>query len=198
MRILLHTCCGPCLIYPQSLLRDEGIALTAYFFNPNIHPFREFKARREALVDYTESLGIASIIEAEYGLVDYLQAVVHREKERCRICYAMRLERTARRAKAEGFDGFSTTLLYSRYQNHELIRTTGDHFSARYAIPFLYRDFRLGWQAGVEQSKELEMYRQAYCGCIYSEQERYDKTLRKKNNKKGERNVFDAGSSHEK
>jgi epoxyqueuosine reductase len=179
MRVLLHCCCAPCLIYPYSLLKDEGTDVTAFFYNPNIHPFREFKKRLEALENYSKSLSIPLITEKQYGLVDFLRKAVFHETERCGICYFMRLEKTALVAKKLGFDAFTTTLLYSRYQRHELITSFCNTLSDQLNIPFLYHDFRAGWQSGVDKSIELNMYRQPYCGCIYSEQERYDKSLKK-------------------
>ncbi len=179
MRILLHSCCGPCLIYPQGVLRDEGMELTAYFHNPNIHPFREFRQRLETCAAFAHQVGLATIIDGEYGLTAFLRQAVFRESERCAGCYEMRLEKTAALARKEGFDAFSTTLLYSRYQNHERIRASALRLAEVYGVAFLYRDFRQGWQQGIERSKELGMYRQAYCGCIYSERERYDKSLKK-------------------
>ena len=183
MRLLLHTCCGPCLIYPEAVLRTEGMAVTAYFHNPNIHPYREFTARLGACREYLEAVGLPHFLDREYGLAGFLRQVVFRERERCASCYAMRLEKTAALAAREGYDGFSTTLLYSRYQNHQLIRSTGEELAARFGLDFVYRDFREGWQEGIDRAKELGMYRQAYCGCIYSEQERYDKRLKKHNKK---------------
>jgi len=92
----------------------------------------------------------------------------------------MRLEKTATVAKEMSFDAFSTTLLYSRYQRHTQLISLCEDLSIKYDISFYYEDFRVGWQQGIDISKELEMYRQPYCGCVYSEQERYDKSLRKK------------------
>jgi epoxyqueuosine reductase len=183
MRLLLHTCCGPCLIYPQKVLRAEGMAVTAYFHNPNIHPYREFAARLGTCREYLEVLALPHLLDREYGLTSFLRQVVFRERERCASCYAMRLEKTAALAAREGFDGFSTTLLYSRYQNHQLIKSTGERLAEMFGLAFVYRDFREGWQEGINRSKEMGMYRQAYCGCIYSEQERYDKRLHKHHKK---------------
>jgi predicted adenine nucleotide alpha hydrolase (AANH) superfamily ATPase len=94
----------------------------------------------------------------------------------------MRLEQAARFAAANHYEAFSSTLLYSRYQNHALLRETGEKLAQRHGIAFYYEDFRRGWQEGISRSKELGLYRQPYCGCIYSEQERYDKAMRKRRN----------------
>lgn len=180
MKLLLHSCCGPCTIYPASVLRLDEFDITAYFFNPNIHPFTEFRRRKETLSDFCSDQSIPLILEKEYGLRDFLRKVVYLEKERCFICYSWRLEKTVRYAAANGYAAFTSTLLYSKYQNHLNLKEVGFHLANRYGIKFIYRDFRDGWQKGIDESKQLEMYRQPYCGCIYSEQERYDNTLRKR------------------
>ena len=96
----------------------------------------------------------------------------------------MRLREVVEQAKRVKADAFTTTLLYSRYQNHELIRLKAEELSVQYNIPFYYHDFREGWQQGIDMSKEMGLYRQSYCGCIYSEQESYDKKFRKKKTEK--------------
>lgn len=180
MKILLHTCCGPCSIYPLAQLRRQGHQVFGYFHNPNIHPFREFKRRLAAMREFADRQKLDMIYDDDYGLRGYLRQVVNREEERCRICYAMRLAEVARLAAAEGYEAFSTTLLYSRYQNHGEIRRQGDELAARHNLTFYYEDFRSGWQEGIDQAIAMGLYRQPYCGCIYSEQERYDKKMRKK------------------
>ena len=179
MKLFLHVCCGPCTIYPLTFLREKGADVTGHFFNPNIHPFKEFKRRLATLQDYATDSKLPLVIDKEYGLTDFLRKVVFHEAERCNICYLMRLEKTASIARERGFDAFSTTLLYSKYQNHPGLINLCQKLSLQYDIPFFYHDFRQGWQYGIDLSKNLEMYRQPYCGCIYSEQERYDKSLRK-------------------
>ena len=180
MKILLHCCCGPCTIYPLTQLINEGIDTTCYFFNPNIHPYKEFKKRIEGFKEYIEVVGVNSIINDTYGLQEFVRKVSFKEKQRCSICYDWRLESTARLASEQKFDSFSTTLLYSRYQNHEKLIEVCQQLANKYSISFKYEDYREGWQYGIDKSIELKIYRQPYCGCIYSEQERYDKSLRKK------------------
>jgi len=183
VKILLHSCCGPCTIYPLSILKSQNHDVTAYYYNPNIHPYKEFKRRLSTLQEYSIYEKFSLIAENQYGLTEFLQKVVFNEKARCPICYEMRLEKTAAYAAENGFDGFTTTLLYSRYQNHELIIDKCQKLVEAYSLQFIYEDFRQGWQEGIDLSIEKEMYRQPYCGCIYSEQERYDKSLRKKKSK---------------
>ncbi|MGB3210767.1 MAG: epoxyqueuosine reductase QueH [Desulforhopalus sp.] len=180
MKVLLHVCCGPCTIYPLNVLREKGVAVTGHFFNPNIHPFREFKRRLSTLQNYASDQKLPLILDPSYGLTDFIRKVAFKEKERCRICYGMRLEKTVVEATNNGFDAFSTTLLYSKYQRHPLIISLCEKLSIKHRIPFYYQDFREGWHVGIDASKQLEMYRQPYCGCIYSEQERYDKSIKQK------------------
>ena len=175
MRMLLHICCGPCATYPVQYLRGEDITIYGYFDNPNIHPYREWLKRKETLAKYAEEVGLQVIYNENYQMEAFLQAVVHREAQRCRYCYAMRLEQAGRVARKGKFDCFSTTLLVSPYQNHPLIKETGEAVGEKYGVPFYYADFRSGYQEGVRLSREMEMYRQQYCGCIYSEKERFYK-----------------------
>jgi predicted adenine nucleotide alpha hydrolase (AANH) superfamily ATPase len=173
MRILLHICCANCAIYPLERLKERGDEVVGYFFNPNIHPYQEYQKRLESLRRYSEEIGLEVVYRDEYLLEEFLKNVSHRVEERCRYCYSIRLEATAREAKKNGFDQFSTTLLQSAHQNHQLIRETGDHLAREIGIPFYYEDFRQGWRKGVEVSKTMGLYRQQYCGCIYSEKERF-------------------------
>jgi hypothetical protein len=160
-----------------------------FFFNPNIHPYREFKKRLAALEELSGKMDFTVTYHRDYGLREYLRQVVYQENERCSICYTMRLAATARQAIQTGADAFSSTLLYSRYQNHQAIRTIGEHLGEELKIPFYYEDFRQGWQEGIEMAVEMGLYRQPYCGCIYSEQERYDRKLRGSEIRKPETNV---------
>jgi len=121
MKLLLHVCCGPCTIYPLSVIRGEGIDVSGYFFNPNIHPFKEFKKRKEAARHVSEHFNFPIIWENKYGLIEFLRKTVFHEQQRCPICYDLRLSKTASYARENGFDAFSTTLLYSRYQNHQAL-----------------------------------------------------------------------------
>jgi hypothetical protein len=169
----MHICCAPCALYPVRILREEGGEVCGFFSNPNIHPYLEYKRRLDTLDVYAEREGLRLIREEGYPVEGFLRQIAFHEEDRCRYCYQMRLEKTAQAAKGGGFDAFTTTLLYSRHQKHELIRSAAEAAARRYDISFLYRDFRDGWAEGVRMSKALEMYRQPYCGCLYSEKERY-------------------------
>ena len=176
--LLLHTCCAPCSIYCVDTLRTEGIEPTAFWFNPNIHPYQEYKARRDTLVDYAASIGMELLRREDYGLRDFVRAVAGDIDHRCGHCYRVRLEETARFAAEHGYEAFSTTLLISPYQNHDLLRAVGEEMAARYGVPFLYRDFRPGFRAGQAKARELGLYMQKYCGCVFSEEDRYAKQIK--------------------
>ncbi|NOQ45756.1 MAG: hypothetical protein GQ559_03660 [Desulfobulbaceae bacterium] len=180
MHILMHVCCGPCSVFPLEILREQGHGVDGYFYNPNIHPYREFKRRIAALVQLADLKNFKVEIDRNYGLTEYLRQVVFSEKKRCSICYAMRLEPTAKKAAEQGADAFTSTLLFSKYQNHSLLIEQCEALAEKYSINFYYQDFREGWQQGIDDSITMDLYRQPYCGCIYSEQERYDKKMRKK------------------
>jgi len=173
MKVLLHICCGPCSIYPIKDLRDEDHELRGYFFNPNIHPYTEFQKRLETMQAYAGKVQLPVIVDDNYELDEFLRQVVFREGERCRACYAMRLRRAAQVARKGNFEAFTTTLLVSPFQKHELIKEIGTAIGFELGIPFLYKDFRSGYKEAVQISKAEGMYRQQYCGCIYSERDRY-------------------------
>jgi len=173
LKVLLHICCAPCTIYSLKTLRDEGMDVTGYFYNPNIHPYSEFLKRLLTLENYARLSLMPLIVDKGYNLTSFLKGAIEYGKDRCIFCYKIRLERTFIKALDEKFDAVSTTLLYSKYQRHEEIKNIGSQLSDIYAIPFIYKDFRIGWKEGIEASKKLNMYRQNYCGCIFSEYERY-------------------------
>jgi epoxyqueuosine reductase len=179
VRILLHVCCAPCTIYPLRVLREDGGEVAGAFFNPNIHPYQEYRKRLETLEMYAAEEGLPIIREEVYPLEDFLRQVAFREVERCRYCYTLRLTQTAQMARRGRFDAFTTTLLYSRFQKHGLIRSVAEGVALQQGIRFLYRDFREGWLEGVRISKAIGMYRQSYCGCVYSEKERFCRPSRK-------------------
>jgi hypothetical protein len=173
MKILLHICCGPCTIYPLRILREMCRDVTGHYFNPNIHPYLEYRRRAETLAAYADKQKLPVIWAEGYDMEAFFRLVAGQEKDRCRICYTLRLQETVRAAKTGGFAGFTTTLLYSKFQKHDLIREVGESLGREYNMPFFYLDFREGWKEGVQISRELGMYRQPYCGCVYSEKERF-------------------------
>lgn len=173
MKVLLHTCCAPCTIYPQRILREAGHQITGFFYRSNIHPYTECRKRWETLETYARQADLPLLAQEEYNVEGFLRQAAFREADRCRFCYHDRLLATAHLARETDQEGFSTTLLYSKYQNHDLIRSIGEAVGRQIDLPFIYQDFRLGWKEGVATSKKMGMYRQQYCGCIYSEKERY-------------------------
>ena len=174
MKLLLHTCCAPCSVYCIDSLRKEDIEPTVYWFNPNIHPYMEYKARRDCLKEYTKSINVEAIFEENYGLRDFCKNVVNNLDTRCQdYCYPVRLEQTAKYAKENGFDTISTTLLVSPYQKHEILANIAEQIAKKYDLQFLYRDFRVGFREGQAKARELGLYMQKYCGCIFSEEIRY-------------------------
>jgi epoxyqueuosine reductase len=173
MRILLHTCCGPCTLYPLRTLRTAGHDVTGFFYNHNIHPYQEYLKRRDAVMQMAELEALPLIMHDDYALEEFLTNVSAQPDKRCSYCYSSRLRATAEVATAGGFDAFSASLLYSRYQRHDEIKELGEQVGRELGVEFYYQDFRPGWQEGIRLSKELGLYRQQYCGCIYSEKERY-------------------------
>ncbi|QEM68121.1 epoxyqueuosine reductase QueH [Geobacter sp. FeAm09] len=173
MNILLHTCCGPCAIYPLHRLRAAAHDVTGFFFNHNIHPYQEYARRRDAAQQMADGETMPLIVRDEYDLEGFLANVAAEPDKRCSYCYASRLRATAAAASGHGFAAFTTSLLYSRYQRHEEIRALGEQAGREFGVTFFYEDFRTGWQEGIRLSKEMGLYRQQYCGCIYSEKERY-------------------------
>jgi len=178
VKILLHICCAPCGIYPVETLRSASLEVMGFFYRSNIHPYTECIRRQETLSRYADAIGLRVIYQKEYDMEGFLRQVVFRESQRCTYCYHDRLTATARTAKKGKFDLFTTTLLYSKFQNHEQIRDIGQSIAETVGIPFYYQDFREGWKSGIEQSRALNLYRQQYCGCIYSEKERFNRKSR--------------------
>ena len=184
MKVLLHTCCAPCSVYCIETLKKENIEITSYWYNPNIHPYKEYKERLNTLKNYNKEINIPLIIDDYYGLKEFCKNVIDKIDNRCGYCYYCRLDKTAKYAKENGFDAFSTTLLISPYQNHELLKKTGEIISKKHGIKFLYKDFRVGFKKGYEEAKKLGLYTQKYCGCIFSEEERYiDEIIKDKERK---------------
>lgn len=174
MKLLMHTCCAPCSVYCIDSLRSEGIEPTVYWYNPNIHPYMEYKARRDCLKEYTQSIGVQAIFEEEYGLDKFCKNVIGNLKTRCTdYCYRVRLEQTAKYAKEHGFDTITTTLFVSPYQKHEELRQIAEEIAKKYELDLLYRDFRVGFREGQAKARELGLYMQKYCGCVFSEEMRY-------------------------
>jgi predicted adenine nucleotide alpha hydrolase (AANH) superfamily ATPase len=166
-------CCANCALYPLGELKKAGHEVFGFFYNPNIHPYQEYQRRLEAVEEIEREGAVRMIYQNSYDLVDFLRSVVFRESERCRICYHLRLTAAAKVARRGKFEAFTSTLLGSKHQDHDLIREVGTAVGKGEGVPFFYQDFRDGWVQGREASQRLGLYRQQYCGCIYSEKERF-------------------------
>lgn len=175
MKLVIHVCCAPCLAGTLDVFAQLGDVL-AYFCNPNIHPLLEFRRRLRAFEVFGEREKVRFDADREYGLRDFLRQVGPDGAGRCLICYRERLRRTARYAAAIKAEGFSTTLVSSTHQDHEAIRLAGEDAANEFAVVFLYRDLRHLAGVGEAIAKKMGIYRQQYCGCIFSEYERYKDT----------------------
>ena len=173
-KLLLHACCAPCLIGTKPVIDNIGdFDISCFWYNLNIHPFTEYKSRLAALTDYTSGNNINLIVKDYYGLVEFTENVINKLDERCNYCYETRIKETVKYAKENGFDMFSTTLLVSPYQKHEKIKETCEKYAEESGVEFLYADFRANFRNGQKSAREKNIYMQKYCGCIFSEQERY-------------------------
>lgn len=176
MNILLHICCAPCSIYPMGELKREGHQIAGYFYNPNIHPYSEYLRRKYEVDKYSKGLGV-NVITGDYDIERYLQYIAYNEtpKNRCPMCWWTRLEKAAKFAKENGFEAFTTTLLGSPYQDHDIIKEIGEDLAKKTELKFYYKDFRIGFKGSRDTAKSKGIYCQNYCGCIFSEKERLEK-----------------------
>ena len=173
MKTLLHICCAPCANQCVEALRQEDIAVTGFWYNPNIHPFTEYRARRNCLREYAATIALPLIEKNDYALRPFVRAVAEDIQNRCEKCYEMRLFQAAKTAKEQGFDSFTSSLFISPYQDHALMKAVAERAANEMGIDFLYRDFRPYFKQGQEKARELGFYMQKYCGCVFSEEERY-------------------------
>jgi len=185
MKILIHICCGNCALYPFKLLRDEGHDLTGYWYNPNIQPYKEYRSRLDSLKKLSDEWHIDIFYNEEYRPSEFLNKFkfddaagvngldhIPPPPERCKFCYTLRLEKAAAKARDEGFEAFSTTLLISPYQDFEHINAIGRELAGKYKLDFYVRDFRPYFRDAMSLARNLGLYRQKYCGCLFSKQER--------------------------
>jgi epoxyqueuosine reductase len=172
-KLLLHICCAHCAAYPVEYFRGLGCEVSGLFYNPNIHPFTEHENRKTAVVSLSQIQDFPLVIPDGYDMPEYFRLVAGNEKDRCRYCFDLRLSRTAKEAKGRGFDAFSTTLLISRHADHAMLKATGERLAAEYGVEFHYVDFRKRFSDSHHIAKPYNLYKQQYCGCVYSEWERY-------------------------
>ena len=171
--VLVHICCAHCAAYTVEYWKGQGWEVSGYWYNPNIHPFMEHQQRFESTKTLAKEINLPLIIEPEYDMAEYFRRVAGNEQERCRHCFELRLTKIAEVAKANGYEAFTTTLLISPHQKHELIKEIGERVAGRKGVEFLYVDLRKRYSDSRHITKPMDLYRQQYCGCIYSEWERY-------------------------
>jgi epoxyqueuosine reductase len=176
LKILLHICCAPCSIYPIEKLRKDKHAIEGFFYNPNIHPYSEYLKRKDAVEKHSGSVEL-NVTYSDYDLGDYFQHVVYNEDavNRCPVCWWIRMKKCAKKAKEGGFDAFTTTLLGSPYQDHEILKSICDDVAKSAQIKFYYDDFRIGFRKAQDEAKSKGIYMQNYCGCLFSEKEKIEK-----------------------
>jgi len=204
MKILFHICCSNCTLYPVKILRAEGHDFTGFWYNPNIQPYDEYQSRLTSLKTLSDKWHIDIFYDEQYRPDEFFDMFrpdgpgglnslnssnrIPPPPERCGYCYMLRLEKAAAKAHAEGFEAFSTTLLISPYQDFEQINVTGKKLADKYNLHFYMKDFRPYFREAMSFAKELGLYRQKYCGCLFSKQERENAVRAKelsKANKKG-------------
>ena len=171
--VLVHCCCAHCTAYTVSYWRQQGYEVSALWYNPNIHPYMEHQHRLEAMRSLAQQMDFPLIITEGYAIIDYFRQVVEHESGRCQYCFGLRLSKTVETAHKNGFDAFTTSLLISSHQKHDLLREIGDKLAKEKGIDFLYADLRKRYSDSRRITKPLALYRQQYCGCVYSEWERY-------------------------
>lgn len=175
MNTLLHICCAPCSVMCIETLRGEGIETSGLWYNPNIHPFTEYRSRKNTLIEYSKKILLPLDVIDDYGLREFIGLIYPDFDNRCRKCYEIRLDKTAQIAKEKGFDSFTSTLFVSPYQNHEMMKEVANEAAEKHKVKFLYRDFRPYFREGQAKAREMEFYMQKYCGCVFSEEDRYRK-----------------------
>jgi len=180
MKLLIHACCVGCLAGPHKKLLEGGHELSCFFYNPNIQPFEEYRRRLRAVQEYAQRTRIEVIFKDEYPLREFLKGAMAGEgdgKKRCEYCYNLRLSATAKKAKELGCDAFTTTLLISNHQDHGLVKKICEEVAEAEGINFYYEDFRPLCDESHTEVKEMGLYLQNYCGCVFSEEDRFKKEL---------------------
>ncbi|HHW17671.1 MAG TPA: epoxyqueuosine reductase QueH [Firmicutes bacterium] len=169
MRVLLHSCCAPCSTFPSSILLAEGFRVDGLFFNPNIYPAEEEEKRWETYRRWAGEAGI-EVRRIQWPHERWLSGVSSdlTKPGRCRECYRLRLIEVARLAREGGYDFFTTTLLVSPYQDHGGVVLALKKASEESGVPYLYRDFRVGYRRSREMARGSHLYMQTYCGCEFS------------------------------
>jgi len=173
MRILTHICCGPCLVYPADKLLAEGDQLVGFWYNPNIHPYTEYQQRLQALQRFQQLKPLEIEYNDSYDLEKYMALAMSDLESRCVQCYKLRLSEAAHYAKKAGLEYFTTTLLVSPYQKLDQIRRIGAELEIETGVKFLDLDIVSGYREGRRKAREMGLYLQKYCGCVFSEKDRF-------------------------
>jgi len=179
MKLLMHICCANCALLPLKHLDLRGIDVRGLWFNPNIHPEDEYLKRLDSVQKLEGLQDLEIEYAAGYGIRKFMASLEGHSGIRCEACYRMRLDETARTARKMGLDGFTTSLLASPFQKFDLIVETGQLVAKRHSMPFYWQDLRHGWREGARLSRQLGLYRQYYCGCVFSKEERDEERARK-------------------
>ncbi len=179
-KLLLHICCAPCAVYVFEKLR-KIYDVTGFFYNPNIHPVKEYELRKEELIKISEKLGWDTVV-SDYDVKEWFNKIKGHENdpergERCTLCFAMRFDRAFAYAKSNGFDIVASTLSISPYKNTHQINGVGEAMSEKYGVEFLPENFKKkdGFNIGKKMGIELGIKHQNYCGCVYSRRDRLRK-----------------------
>jgi len=175
-KVLVHTCCAHCAAYTVEHWRHQSYEVGGFWYNPNIHPYTEHQSRLESMESLAREIDLPLVVAGGYDMPEYFRRVAGHEDERCRYCFDLRLMKTAEAAREHGYDAFTTTLLISPHQKHDIIREIGNKIAGEQGMEFLYADLRKRYSDSRHITNSLDLYRQQYCGCIYSEWERYADT----------------------
>lgn len=173
-KLLIHICCAPCAVFPLKKILATETEVTGYFYNPNIFPNKEFQSRLDCMKTLAGELSVNVKYFDNYDPAIFLRGTLRADakpiadNERCEYCYFIRLAKTVETAIENNCTAFTTTLLYSKFQKHELIKGICESLASKNSIRFYYEDFRDGWKEGVRLSRQMGLYRQNYCGCVFS------------------------------
>jgi hypothetical protein len=175
--LLVHACCGECAAAVLEPLR-RGTPFTLFFYNPNVMPLLEFRRRAKSLQVLADAERLDLLVDLRYDPKGFLGSVPWDRPARCEACYRLRLAETARVAADRGFEAITTTLLVSVHQDHEAVRRIGEEAAEARGLRFHYEDWRPLAERGPREARRRNLYRQQYCGCLFSEQERFAPTRR--------------------
>jgi predicted adenine nucleotide alpha hydrolase (AANH) superfamily ATPase len=170
-KALIHSCCAHCASYTVDYWQEQGYEVTAYWYNPNIHPVTEHNKRLDSMRTLVKQKDIPLLVEEGYEYKEYFDRVAGDEENRCYHCFKLRLGKTAKTARENGFDAIGTTLLISPHQKHDLLKEIGRIEAESEGVEFLYTDLRKRYSDSRHTTKPMKLYCQRYCGCAYSKWE---------------------------